>query len=66
MIGSWVPQCKMVNWLFTLEFLVQTNSDRYFLVVLRWCMWSNGKNGGNYNSLARMLSNNVRNITRIM
>ena len=29
-------------------------------------MWSNGKNGGNYNSLARMLSNNVRNITRIM
>ena len=29
-------------------------------------MWSNGKNGGNYSSLARMLSNNVRNITRIM
>ena len=24
------------------------------------------KNGGNYNSLARMLSNNVRNITRII
>ena len=29
-------------------------------------MWSDGKNIGNYSSLARMLSNNVRNITRIM
>ena len=29
-------------------------------------MWSDGTNIGNYNSLARMLSNNVKNITRIM
>ena len=26
---------KMVNWLFTLGFLVHTNTDRSFLVVLR-------------------------------
>ena len=26
-------QCKMVNWLFTLEFPVQTNTDGSFLVV---------------------------------
>ena len=30
--GSW---CKMVNWLFTLGFPVQTNTNRSFLVVLR-------------------------------
>jgi len=29
-------------------------------------MWSDGINIGNYNSLARMISNNVKNITRIM
>ena len=29
-------------------------------------MWSDGINIGNYNSLARILSNNVRNITKIM
>ena len=29
-------------------------------------MWSDGINIGNYNSLARMLSNNVKNITRVM
>jgi hypothetical protein len=29
-------------------------------------MWSDGINIGNYNSLARILSNNVRNITRIV
>ena len=29
-------------------------------------MWSDGINIGNYNTLARMLSNNVKNITRIM
>ena len=59
-------RCKMVNWLFTLGFPVQTNTDGSFLVVLRLCMWSDGINIGNYNSLARMLSNNVKNITRIM
>ena len=26
-------RCKMVNWLFTLGFLVQTNTDGSFLVV---------------------------------
>ena len=58
--------CKMVNWLFTLGFPVQTNTNGSFLVVLRWCMWSDGIDIGNYNSLARMLSNNINNITRIM
>ena len=29
-------------------------------------MWSDGINISNYNSLARMLSNNVKNITRVM
>ena len=29
-------------------------------------MGSDGKNRGNYSNLARILSNNVRNITRIM
>ena len=29
-------------------------------------MWSDGIHIGNYNNLARILSNNVRNITRIM
>ena len=29
-------------------------------------MWSDGINIGNYSSLARMLINNVRNITGIM
>ena len=28
-------RCKMVNWLFTLGFPVQTNTDGSFLVVLR-------------------------------
>ena len=54
----------MVNWLLTLGFPVQTNTDGSFVVVLRQCMWSDGKNIGNYSNLARMLSNNVRNITR--
>ena len=31
---EWVQtRCKMVNWLFTLGFPVQTNTDRSFLVV---------------------------------
>jgi hypothetical protein len=29
-------------------------------------MWSDGINISNYNSLARMLSKNVKNITRVM
>ena len=29
-------------------------------------MWSDGINISNYNSLASMLSNNVKNITRVM
>ena len=59
--------CKMVNWLFTLGFLVQTNTDGSFLVVFEvmyvvgWYIYIS-----NYNSLARMLSNNVKNITRVM
>ena len=57
-------RCKMVNWLFTLGYPVQTNTDRSFLVVFEvvyvvW--WYKYK----YNSLARMLSNNVKNITRV-
>ena len=30
-----MTHCKMVNWLFTLGFLVQTNTNGSFLVVLR-------------------------------
>ena len=38
--GSTIPsafgaRCKMVNWLFTLGFPVQTNTEGSFLVVLR-------------------------------
>ena len=65
-LGLVSTRCKMVNWLFTLGFQVQTNTDGSFLVILRQCMWSDGNNIGNNSNLARILSNNVRNITRIM